>query len=443
MGDVYRAEDTKLKREVAIKVLPEAFARDEERMKRFEREAQVLASLNHPNIAAIYGLVEVDGVHALVLELVEGPTLAERLAEGPIPLDEALEIARQIGEALEEAHRKGIVHRDLKPANVKLTPEGKVQVLDVGLAKAFAAAASEVPSPELSQLPTLTRQTVAGVVLGTAAYLSPEQARGKTVDKRTDIWVFGVVLFEMLTGRPLFMGETVSDVLAAVLRAEVDWAKLPTETPPGLRRLLRRTLAREPSERLHDIADARLELRELQEEDHPPTPSPPMRPSRTTIAALLLGAASLGGVIAWTAKPDRAKGTTSVRFALPLPAAFPPDYQVKGSPIALSSDGSHLAFASSRDGRYIRPMDPLDFRHIEGTDGAHGPFFSPDGEWLSMVLCWRKAQENLTCEKRCSLYATRRMDEEESGATTEPFSLLPIIRPESSASAPRGAHHRN
>ena len=233
MGEVYRAEDTKLKREVAIKVLPEAFARDEERMKRLEREAQVLASLNHPNIASIYGLEDIDGVRALVLELVEGPTLAERIEQGPIPLEEAVLIAQQMAEALSEAHEHRIIHRDLKPANVKLTPSGDVIVLDFGLAKALTGErAGSGVSSELSQSPTLSRQaTAAGVILGTAAYMSPEQAKGKAVDRRTDIWAFGVVLYEMLTGKRLFQKEDVSETLAAVLRAEPDWSALPAETP--------------------------------------------------------------------------------------------------------------------------------------------------------------------------------------------------------------------
>ena len=240
MGEVYRATDTKLGREVAIKLLPEAFASDPERLARFEREARLLASLNHSNIAHLYGLEAAtlaDGttVHLIAMELVEGEDLAERLKRGPIPVDEALAIAKQIAEAVEEAHEKGIVHRDLKPANVKVTPDGKVKVLDFGLAKAYSADPASGPSADLSQSPTLAHTgTAAGRILGTAAYMSPEQARGRSVDKRADIWAFGVVLFEMLTGKRLFGGETVSDVLAAVLTREVDWTELPRGTPAGV-----------------------------------------------------------------------------------------------------------------------------------------------------------------------------------------------------------------
>ena len=268
MGVVYRATDSKLKREVAIKVLPEAFAADAERLARFEREAQLLAQLQHPNIASIYGLEESGGVRALVMELVEGEDLSERLKRGPLPLEEVLAIARQIAEALEAAHEKGIVHRDLKPGNVKLTPEGKVKVLDFGLAKAMdpppgtASAADLARSPTLMNSPTMTAAhgTQLGVILGTAAYMSPEQARGGTVDKRADIWAFGVVLHEMLTGRQLFAADTVSDTLAGVLKSEIDLAKLPPATPPALQLLLRRCLERNPKSRLRDVGEARLAL---------------------------------------------------------------------------------------------------------------------------------------------------------------------------------------
>ena len=260
MGQVYQATDTKLNRQVALKILPEAFAADPDRLARFQREAQVLASLNHPGIAAIYGLEESDDTRALVLELVDGPTLADRIKQGPIPVDEALPIAKQIAEALEAAHEAGVIHRDLKPANIKVRVDGTVKVLDFGLAKALD------PSPDAdpSQSPTLTAAaTQMGVIMGTAAYMSPEQASGKPVDKRSDIWSFGVVLFEMLAGDRVFKGETVSHVLARVLDRDPDWQKLPRNTPVSLQRLLTRCLDRKVGMRLRDIGEARVELGEL------------------------------------------------------------------------------------------------------------------------------------------------------------------------------------
>ena len=261
MGEVYRARDTKLGRDVAIKVVADVFLSDPERLARFEREARVLATLNHPHIGAIYGVEEADGVRGLVLELVEGATLAERLASGPLPIQEALTVARQIADALEAAHEKGIIHRDLKPANIKITPDGTVKVLDFGLAKVFA---TEESGSDVSQMPTpiAIERTREGVIAGTAAYMSPEQARGKAVDKRTDIWAFGCVLYEMLTARPAFRGETVSDTIAAILEREPDWSALPAQTPPSIRRLLQRCLEKDPKRRLRDIGDARLEIEE-------------------------------------------------------------------------------------------------------------------------------------------------------------------------------------
>jgi serine/threonine protein kinase len=281
MGIVSRARDTKLQRDVALKVLPDIFATDPERLARFQREAQVLASLNHPNIAAIYGLEEADGIRALVLELVEGPTLAERLAQqsgvapagpakaGPhkrdargLPLGDALPIARQIAEAIDAAHERGIVHRDLKPANVKVKADGTVKVLDFGLAKLVGSDAGDAGGV-MSQAPTATAAgTRHGTVLGTPAYMSPEQARGQAVDKRTDIWAFGCVLYEMLTGRRAFSGETTSDTIAAILAREPDWGVLPETTPAGVRRLLQRCLEKDPRYRLRDIGDAGVELEE-------------------------------------------------------------------------------------------------------------------------------------------------------------------------------------
>ena len=265
MGHVYRATDTRLKRQVALKVLPDSFANDPDRLDRFQREAQVLASLNHPNIAHIHGLEDSGGVRALVMELVEGEDLAERLARGPIPIDEALPLAKQIAEALEAAHEQGIIHRDLKPANIKVREDGTVKVLDFGLAKAMDPDPSSSPAPALANSPTITSpaaMTAAGIILGTAAYMSPEQARGKVVDKRTDLWAFGCLLYEMLTGLRPFGGDDVTDTIAAVVRADPDWSRLPADTPAAIRRLLRRCLEKERGRRLADAADARLELDE-------------------------------------------------------------------------------------------------------------------------------------------------------------------------------------
>jgi tRNA A-37 threonylcarbamoyl transferase component Bud32/Tol biopolymer transport system component len=297
MGEVYRAHDTKLKRDVAIKILPELFARDEERMKRFEREAHVLASLNHPNIEAIYGLEEAEAARGLVLELVEGPTLAERIAEGPIPVAEALGISRQMAEALDVAHEKGIVHRDLKPANVKLTQEGQVKILDFGLARPLLETTSGGDASSLSRSPTMMKGTEAGVILGTAGYMAPEQARGRNVDKRADIWAFGVILYEMLSGAPLFEGETVTDTLAAVLTRDLDFGRLPTETPGSTRRLLARLLQRDPKKRLRDIADALSDLVPGASPDAVVEAAP--KRNRLRWAAVALVSVLLGGALAY------------------------------------------------------------------------------------------------------------------------------------------------
>ena len=261
MGEVYRARDTKLGRDVAIKILPRHFTSDPERLARFEREARILASLNHPHIGAIYGLEDADGVRALVLELIDGETLAERIARGPIPLADTLKMARQIADALEASHEKGIVHRDLKPANIKITHDGVVKVLDFGLAK---AASGDTAAADLSQSPTLTVDgTREGVILGTATHMSPEQAKGRPADKRADVWAFGVVLYEMMTGRLAFAGETISEVIAKVIEREPDWSALPATTPPRLRELLRRCLRKDPKTRLQAIGDARVQIDEL------------------------------------------------------------------------------------------------------------------------------------------------------------------------------------
>jgi eukaryotic-like serine/threonine-protein kinase len=303
MGEVYRARDVRLGRDVAIKVLPDLMAGDAERIARFQREAQFLASLNHPQIGAIYGLEESGGVLALVLELVEGPTLADRIASGPIEIDEALAIARQIAEALEAAHGQGVIHRDLKPANVKVTSDGRVKVLDFGLAKLIQG---DPGASALANSPTLSVQgTLAGAILGTAAYMSPEQARGKPLDRRTDIWSFGCVLFEMLAGKEAFAsGETVSDVVAAILKSEPDWSLVPAETPIAVRTLLRRCLTKDPRERLHDIADARLEIRDAHLVEAEQRAATPRRGVGWTAAAVLAALSIvLAGVLLWSPAP--------------------------------------------------------------------------------------------------------------------------------------------
>ncbi|MCG6920394.1 MAG: protein kinase [Acidobacteria bacterium] len=405
MGEVYRATDTNLGRDVAIKVLPPEVAQDPERLGRFQREAHLLASLNHPNIAAIYGLEEADGKPFLALELVEGEELKERLARGALPVDEALEIAEQVAEALEEAHNKGIVHRDLKPANVKLTPEGKVKVLDFGLAKAWSGENPDGSSPSaaLSQSPTLAHTgTVAGVILGTAAYMSPEQARGKPVDKRADLWSFGVLLWEMLTGRTLFPGDTVTDVIAAVVRAEPDLDALPAATPQPVRRLLARCLRKDPRTRLPDIGAARLELQDVRAgRDAPgdaaggdPGTAAEMerrgrRKERWAWSALAL---VLGGVAAALAlaHPQEAPPPRppAGRFVIDAPDGW--RFHSWGWPVP-SPDGSQIVFRAVPEGAtnenestmlWTRPLEAETARPLTGTERAEHPFWSPDGQFV-------------------------------------------------------------
>ena len=316
MGEVYRARDTKLDRDVAIKVLPEEFATDEERLARFEREAKLLASLNHPNIASIYGFEESEGVNALVLELVEGPTLAERIAQGPINVEETIAIAKQIAEALEAGHEAGVIHRDLKPANIKIKEDGTVKVLDYGLAKALEANGTSGSAPDLSQSPTLTKATALGAILGTASYMSPEQAKGRPVDRRTDVWAFGCCLYEALSGRKAFDGETATDAIAAVVQSEPDWQALPSRTPPRLRELLERCLTKDRTERLRDAGDVIYELRATAR----PTisPPPPTRRHRMAMAAVCL--AVFGVVLAYLASSNgvfRSLGPSARSESLP------------------------------------------------------------------------------------------------------------------------------
>jgi len=398
MGEVYRATDTKLKRDVAIKVLPAAFVEDHERLARFEREAKLLAQLNHPNIAHIYGMEASGAAHALVMELVEGPTLAERLESGSLPLSESLPLARQIAEALEEAHEKGIIHRDLKPQNIKASIEGKVKVLDFGLAKAMdpAGAASGAPSAsELAASPTLTLgATVQGVILGTAAYMSPEQAKGFAVDKRADIWSFGVVLYEMLTGVSPFVGDSVPDTLARVLQREIDFSALPESTPPAIRRLLRRCLERSPKNRLHDIADARIVLDDvLSEKTDPVTPElvvAPPSPAPLWRRGLPWALAALALVWAGWATVrgggERTRsGAMAVAFTVPWHEGSDGQQQLRS--VALSRDGRRLLiWDSTASGILVRDLGRFASRSFPGTANATNPFFSPDGEWIAFVV---------------------------------------------------------
>jgi serine/threonine-protein kinase len=393
MGEVYQAHDTKLGRDVAIKVLPANFVNDPERLSRFQREARMLAALNHTNIATIYGLEQSAGVTCLVMELVPGETLAERVKTGPLGIEEALKIAIQIAEALEAAHEKSIIHRDLKPANVKVTPEGRVKVLDFGLAKAFVG---DSASDDMGNSPTLSlAATMQGMILGTAAYMSPEQARGKAVDKRTDIWAFGCVLYELLAGKRAFDGEDTTEILAAVVKTEPDWSQLPAGTPQAVRVVLKRCLQKDRTLRLRDAGDARIEIHEALSapSNMSQGTASPVEGIRTLgrrelifgLGALLLVAA-ITSLATWMLKPSSSP--------LPQPVSrvtitLPPGQQLAGldhgPAVALSPDGTQLAYIARQGGvqkLYLRPMDSLEAKPIPGTDGAVNPFFSPDRQWV-------------------------------------------------------------
>jgi serine/threonine protein kinase/Tol biopolymer transport system component len=395
MGEVYRAHDSKLARDVAIKVLPANFVNDPERLSRFQREARMLAALNHPNIATIYGLEQSGGVTCLVMELVPGETLAERVKAGPPAIEEALKIAAQIAEALEAAHEKQIIHRDLKPANVKVTPEGKVKVLDFGLAKAFAGDAA---NDDLSNSPTLSAAaTMQGVVLGTAAYMSPEQARGKACDKRADIWAFGCVVYELLSGKQAFHGESTTEILAAVLKEEPNWHALPASTPLKIRELLRRCLQKNLRQRLHDAADARIEIDEALTAPAMEEPASAAKGVRALgrrelilgSGASLLGAA-IGGIAVWNLKPSPSSPPQAVtRTVINLPPGRELAGFESGPAVAISPDGTRLVYAATQGGiqrLYVRAMDSLlDAQPIADTEGASSPFFSPDSQWLGFL----------------------------------------------------------
>ena len=379
MGEVYRARDGKLNREVALKVLPESFVLDPDRLARFRREAQVLASLNHPNIGAIYGFEEGDNIQALVLELVDGPTLADRLAQGRIPLEEALPIVKQIAEALEGAHEQGIIHRDLKPANIKLRKDGTVKVLDFGLAKALTGDGS-VQSAPLTNSPTLTNPvavTGVGVLLGTAAYMSPEQATGQSADRRADIWSFGAVLFEMLSGSQAFGGESVSDTLAAVLKVEPDWTALPVSTPRPILELLRRCLTKDRKLRLQAIGEARIALAHAKDEPAASTGTNRVAPQLGwAAAAVLLLALSALAFIHFREPPAPER---TLRYAITLP-----DNGAIHS-FAISPDGRSVAIAAIANGRqqlWLRTLDALQARLLPTTEDAAYPFWSPDSRYV-------------------------------------------------------------
>lgn len=405
MGEVYRARDTRLQRDVAIKVLPDTFAQDIERRARFEREARVLASLNHPRIAIVHGLEEAGGAFALVMELVDGETLAELLARGRPALDEALAIAAQITDALEAAHEQGIVHRDLKPANIKIREDGTVKVLDFGLAKIFGADGrppgdSSGSAAGLANSPTMmpSGRTEAGIILGTAAYMSPEQARGRVVDKRADIWAFGCVLFELLSGRPAFSGESTTDIIADVVRRDPDWSQLPAGLPPAITTLLRRTLQKNPRERLRDIGDARIELTHASGAPvpHDAAPAVAAAPQASVVRPrarwpLGLGAFATGALAAaaamWLLPAQRGEDTPPaipIRTQITLPAETTIAVG-RGSAVTLSPDGRSLVFAG-RTGNtvrlFLRSLDRFEIVPLPGTEDGTNPFFSPDGRFV-------------------------------------------------------------
>ncbi len=390
MGEVYQATDTNLAREVAIKILPDAVALDADRLARFDREARTLATLSHPHIAGVYGVEKSDGQMALVMELVEGPTLADRIAQGPIPVEEALGLAGQIAEALEAAHEKGVVHRDLKPANIKVTPDGMVKVLDFGLAKVFERESSG--GIDATHSPTLSMAaTQAGVILGTAAYMAPEQAKGRPTDRRADIWSFGCVLFEMLTGRKAFGGPDVTEVLAAVIRAEPDWKGLPAGLPPRLREVLERCLAKDPSRRFRDIGDVRADVERVRHQlregivEGPPVAAvhassrPPWQ-----LAGAAAVVAAVAGAAVWVLKPAATPEPESVVRFEHLLEAQEQFRNTSLSVVAVSPDGHRIVYNTTQ-GVFVRTLDSQESRLVPGTQNINGMqnvMFSPDGEWV-------------------------------------------------------------
>ena len=395
MGQVFRATDTKLKRQVAIKILPPALAADHDRLARFQREAEVLASLNHPHIAGIYGLEESDGVFALVMELVDGEDLSERIARGAIPIGEALPIAKQIAEALEAAHEQGIIHRDLKPANIKVREDGTVKVLDFGLAKAMEPAAGSASNMSMSPTVTSPAMTQAGMILGTAAYMSPEQAKGRGADRRSDIWAFGCVLYEMLTGKRPFEGEDVSDTLAAILRGEPDWSRLPPDTPPPVAALIKRSLEKDRRSRIGDIAAALFVLRE----PSPATTGPRREPASTgrriaAVAAATIAAVGIAAAAWWIGgRSVGAEPKLVTRFETPLLRGDEQFAFLGSNVVALSPDGRHLAYLTTRrlGVRSLDRVEPITLRTHDSTlpSNIWSPFFSPDSQWIGF---WQDGQ---------------------------------------------------
>ena len=386
MGVVYRAQDTNLSREVAIKVLPEQFTQDPQRLARFEREAKLLASLNHPNIAAIHSFEHSDGIHFLVLELVEGDTLTDLLTKGPLPVEKALEVCRQIAEGVEAAHEKGVIHRDLKPANVKVTPEGKVKILDFGLAKAFE---DEIPAADISQSPTLTEEmTRAGVILGTAAYMSPEQAKGKEVNKQADIFAFGAILYELLTGRRAFQGETITETLAKILEGEPDWKAVPQSVPSRIQELIEDCLEKAPDKRLRDIGNAQIQinraLKKPTSRADVASAAQPVQQRWTMAIGLVVLGAIVAGLAVWLlvqpSSPEQSLNRFVIRPSPPVVLA-----STTSKEVAISPDGRQLVYMGVAGGGgrqlYLRSLDDFVDRPIPGTGNPVGAvFFSPDGE---------------------------------------------------------------
>jgi Tol biopolymer transport system component len=443
MGEVYKATDTNLKRAVALKVLPDALAGDADRLARFQREAEVLASLNDPRIAAVYGLERLDGITALVMEFVDGPTLADRIAQGRIPIEEALPIAKQLAEALEAAHDRSVIHRDLKPANIKIRPDGTVKVLDFGLAKALEQDPKTTGPQDFINSPTITSplMTRAGMILGTAAYMSPEQARGKGVDKRADIWAFGCVLYEMLAGKPGFAGDTLTDIMASVLTNEPDWTALPAETPAAVAALLRRCLRKDPARRLHDIADARIEL-----EEAIAAPFPPPRVDRTArrrkallnagwlIAALLALALLVTGAFLVTRPGSPASasaGPSVVRVEMNMPLGVEAN-EANSPSVAISPDGTHVAFIGLVDGVrsiYIRRLGEFESAALRGTESANFVAFSPDGAALLFVASDRTLKKVSLSDGLVTI-VVRGVDSIVSGGAWGPDGRITFVRNE-------------